>query len=141
MRKVILAVILILSILLLYAKSNAAQWEYLTSRGGYVYYYDSNNIQYLSEITLQVILKKTYEDKDIVIKFYQKYAAKDESLELEDYSISIMVVNCADKIVGVKSRISYQKSGEIISHTNYKRINYLYIPSGSLYRALHDKMC
>ena len=141
MRKVILAVVLILSMLLLYAKSNAATWAHLASKGVYVYYYDLDNIQDLSAITVKVRLKQTYKNKDSVIKYYQKYAAKDAGLELEDYSISTMVVNCADKVVGVKSIISYQKNGEIISHTNYKKINYIYIPTGSLYKTLYGKIC
>lgn len=141
MRKVILAVIVILSLLLLYAKSSAAKWEYLTSRGGYVYYYDLDSIKQLSEITVQVVLKQTYEDKDFIIQFYTKYAAKDKIFELEDYSISTIVINCADKIVGVKSTISYKESGEIILNINYNKINYLYIPSGSIQKALYDKVC
>ena len=141
MRKVILVLILILTILLLHAKSNAAIWEYLASSGVYIYYYDSDNIQYLSEITVQIILKQTYEDKDSVIQFYQKYASNDNSFELEDYSISTNVINCADKIVGTKSIISYKESGEVILHTNFNKVNYLYIPSGSVYEALYDKVC
>jgi len=141
MRKVILAVILMLSILLLYAKSYASKWEYLASSGVYVYYYDVDNIENLSEITVQIILKQTYEDKDSVNQFYQKYATDDNSVELEDYSISTMVINCADKIVGVKSIISYKESGEVILQTNFNNINYLFIPSGSIYEALYDKVC
>jgi len=141
MRKFILAVILILSILLLYAKSNAAKWEYLASRGVYLYYYDADSIQQLSESNVQVILDQTYKDKDSVIEYFQKYATKDESFELEDYELSTMVINCADKIIGVKSISSYKKSGEIILHTNYNEINYLYIPSGSIYKALYYKVC
>jgi hypothetical protein len=121
MSKVILAVILILSLLLLlYANSSAAGWEHLASRGVYVYYYDLDNIQHLSGIT---------------------DAAKDEIFELEDYSISTMVINCADKIVGAKSIVSYKEGGEIILNTNYNKINYLYIPSGSIHKALYDKVC
>jgi hypothetical protein len=142
MSKVILAVILILSLLiLLYANSSAAGWEHLASRGVYVYYYDLDNIQHLSGITVQVMLKQTYENKDLIIQFYQKYAAKDEIFELEDYSISTMVINCADKIVGAKSIVSYKEGGEIILNTNYNKINYLYIPSGSIHKALYDKVC
>jgi hypothetical protein len=141
MRKVILVVILILSLLLLYTTSSAAEWEHLASTGVYVFYYDLDNIQPLSEITVQVILKQTYEDKDLIIQFYQKYAAKDEIIELEDYLISTMVINCEDNIFGVKSIISYKESGEIILNTNYNRINYLYIPSGSIYKALYNEVC
>ncbi|UCH82020.1 MAG: hypothetical protein JSW20_05175 [Nitrospiraceae bacterium] len=141
MRKVILVVIFIISILLFYAKSNAVQWEHLASRGVYVYYYDLDDIQHLSEMTIQVILKQTYKDKDSVKQFFQKYAAKDESIELEDHSISTMVINCADNIVGVKSIISYKMSGEMILNTNYNKIYYLYIPSGSIYKALYDEVC
>jgi hypothetical protein len=141
MRKVILGVILILSLLLLYATSSTAKWEHLASRGVYVYYYDLDNIQHLSEITVQVPLKQTYEDKDSIIQFYQKYPAKDVIFELEDYSISTMVINCTDKIVGVKSVVSYKESGVIILNTNYDKIHYLYIPSGSIQKALYDEVC
>jgi hypothetical protein len=141
MKQVVLAVILMLSILLLYAKSDAAKWEYLASSGVYAYYYDVDNIGYLSETTVQIILKQTYEDKDAVNQFYQKYATDDNSIELEDYSISTMVINCLDKIVGVNSIISYKESGEVILQTNFNNINYLFIPSGSIYEVLYDKVC
>ena len=141
MRKVILAVILMLLILLLNATLHAAKWEHLASSGVYVYYYDVDNIGYLSEVTVQIILKQTYEDKDSVNQFYQKYATDENSIELEDYSISTMVINCADKIVGIKSIISYKESGEVLLQTNFNNINYLFIPSGSIYEALYDKVC
>ncbi len=141
MKKIVLAFIFMFSILLLFAKSDAATWEYLASSGVYVYYYDVDNIRNLSEITVQIILKQTYEDKDAVNQFYQKYASDDNRIELEDYSISTMVINCADKIVGVKSIISYKDSGEVILQTNFNNINYLFIPSGSIYEALYDKVC
>ena len=141
MTKVILAVILMLLILLLNATLHAAKWEYLASSGVYVYYYDVDNIGYLSEVTVQIILKQTYEDKDSVNQFYQKYATDENSIELEDYSISTMVINCADKIVGIKSIISYKESGEVLLQTNFNKINYLFIPSGSIYEALYDKVC
>ena len=74
-------------------------------------------------------------------KYFQKYATTDESFELEDHTISTMVMNCADKIIGVKSMISYRKNGEIILHSNYKEIYYLYIPIGSIFNVLYDKVC
>ena len=55
MRKIIVAVILTLLIFLLYVNANAVKWEYLASRGIYTYYYDSDNVQQLSEITFQII--------------------------------------------------------------------------------------
>ena len=152
MRKITLAVILVLLILFLYAILNAESWESLTSRGSYVYYYDLDNIQHHSESTVennkkawkiyvQLILKQTYADKDLVNQYYQNYAAKDEVIAIPDYKISTIVINCSDKIIGVKSTTSYKKSGEIISHTNYDKIFYLYIPAGSIYKALYEKVC
>ncbi len=69
MKKIVLAFIFMFSILLLFAKSDAATWEYLASSGAYVYYYDVDNIGNLSEITVQIILKHVLNWR--IIRFQQ----------------------------------------------------------------------
>ena len=91
MSKIIVSIILTLSLLLWYVNANAVKWEYLASQGLYAYYYDSDNVQQLSESAFQVTLDKTYVDKKSVMKYFQKYAANNESFDLEDYILSVIV--------------------------------------------------
>ena len=128
---------------LLFIGSNAfaQEWIYYGSNFIISSYYESGSIRNLNNNKATVLIKQSYTNRDAAIKFFKKYGIYDENVEYEDHKVAQMIIDCANKAIGVKSATSYREKEKIISEIINEKVDYVPIPEGSLYSILHDLTC
>ena len=126
--------------LLGHAEAGGAEWKFLEKDNEGSWFYDSTNIECLSDDIIRVRTKKIY-DKKAVLKAVEKYGKDYMSL---DHVRNLWEIDCVRRKFRLLSAVFYSKDNSIIYDYDDEKVKYFAledIPPDSYIELVCKKVC
>jgi hypothetical protein len=104
-------------------------------------YYDSGSVRRYDDQKMEVLIKQSYSDREKAINFFKKFGVYDENLEKEVYKTALMVIDCENRMIGVRQASSFGPGGVVISSVEHDDPNFVFIREDSLFDLLYYEVC
>jgi hypothetical protein len=120
-----------------------ADWlRYGKGKSGKEFFYDAQNINYLSRNSLQVSVKMTPGDEESrlreISEWRKGYAAFPDNFS---YSTFLYEINCRDRTFKVLQGATYNTNNEIVIATTIEHPLLEFIPPESMMEGLSNRVC
>jgi len=122
--------------------ANGENWKFYSQGGGFYYFYEAENINYLPNNSIQVFVKVTPEDKQSRTRWITE-KRKDDPTYPDNWShfTALTEVNCQDRTQTLLQLNNYSTTNELISSKKIEHPNPDFIPPDSTAEALYKILC